>query len=375
MRRALLSALLCAACGAGGDPESTGDSSESDAGDPGPDAGPPTSVDSEELRQTLGSLALPENAGAPPDVTNQFADDPAAAELGHKLFVDTRFSGPLLDSVNNGIQGTLGLQGETGKVACASCHVPENGNFVDTRSPRAQLSLASGWTHRRAPSLLDVSQARLLTWDGRFDNLHSVVFNAIESALEFNSSRLFVAQQVYALYKGEYEAVFGPIPESIVTEHPVLEAANAGCAAIPSDPINEHCVQPEVEDEHVTRVVVNFGKAVAAYLRQLSCGPSRFDAWLAGNDDALSPDELAGARLFADNDCALCHSGPYLTDQKFHNIGHFGDLIPFTGVDTRGDLGAAEGLAKLASSPLNSRGAFSDGDDGRAFCTTARIAA
>jgi len=33
---------------------------------------------------------------------------------------------------------------------------------------------------------------------------------------------------------------------------------------------------------------VNMGKALATYASLLSCGPSRFDAWIGGQSDALS---------------------------------------------------------------------------------------
>jgi cytochrome c peroxidase len=339
-----------------------------DAGAGGPAVAPSSDAaavdDDPTVRATLATLVWSTNAAPPADISNRYADDDSAAKLGQKLFNDSRFSGPLLDSVNDGIPGTLGVQGDTGKVACASCHMPTTKSFVDSRSPRGQLSLASGWTHRRTPPLLDVAQVTFLTWDGRRDTLYSVVFNPIESALEFNSSRLFVAQQVRALYRAEYEAVFGPMPDSL-TQYAPLAPADAGCSLMPSDPVKDRCAKPGSDDPDVTRVVVNFGKAVAAYLRRLSCGPSRFDAWMGGDASALNADEAAGAKLFARSGCPRCHAGAYLTDQRFHNVGHAGDLIPFTGVDTRGDVGASAGLAQLREDPLNSGGVYSDGNDHR----------
>src|SRR5882672_1064118 len=106
----------------------------------------------------LSPAALPQPA---PDVSNRYADDPAAAELGQRFFFEPEFSGPLLDSDNDGNTGTLGVRGQSGKVSCAGCHVPTAG-FVDNRSARQQVSLAAAWGKRRAPSLLDVGQAKLL---------------------------------------------------------------------------------------------------------------------------------------------------------------------------------------------------------------------
>jgi cytochrome c peroxidase len=169
---------------------------------------------SAEMRARLRELAPPQLPGPPADPTNRWADDVAAATLGKKLFFDPRFSGPLLDDANTGETGTLGKVGETGKVACAGCHVPE-GSFSDTRSSRGQISLGSAWSHRRAPALLDVAQRPFLNWDGSRDAAFSQVFTPIEDAGEFNSSRLFAAQQLERLYKGRVRSDLRRLPRSI----------------------------------------------------------------------------------------------------------------------------------------------------------------
>jgi len=329
---------------------------------PGPggkgSVGPQLSDDVRARLEALSPSALP---APPPDVTNRYLADPRAAVLGKKLFFDTRFSGPLLDEANNGDPGTLGLQGDTGKVACASCHVPKSG-FSDTRSSRGQISLASGWTHRRTKSLLDVGQATLLNWDGRRDAAFSQPFTPIEDPVELNSSRLFVAQQIARLYRAEYEAIFGAMPA--LGQYAPVAAADAGCAELPSDVVHGVCVKPGYDDPDVTRVVVNMGKAIQAYTRQLSCGQSRFDAWMAGDEKALDAEEQAGAQLFVGKGgCDGCHSGPFLTDRSFHNVGLHPDFVFF--VAPIDDRGAADGLVAVARDPLNSKGAYSDGYDGR----------
>jgi cytochrome c peroxidase len=325
------------------------------------DAGHEPSPGASDARRLLEALSPAELPPPPKDVTNRFADDPRAAALGKKFFFDTRFSGPLLDVSNNGDPGTLGVQGEPGKVACASCHVP-SGGFLDTRSARGQISLASGWTHRRTPSLLDVGQIRFLNWDGRRDTMFSQPFTPIEDPIEFNSSRLFVAQQIARLYRAEYEAIFGPMPP--LDAHEALAPEDAGCDELPVDVVHGLCVKPGHDDPDVTRVVVNMGKAIGAYLRKLTCGTSRFDAWMHGDAAALTHDERAGAELFVGKGgCHLCHAGPYLTDQRFHNVGLHPDFTFF--VAPIYDPGASEGLAAMLDDPLNSKGPHSDGDDDR----------
>ena len=112
-----------------------------------------------------------------------------------------RSRGPLLDTDNDGSAQSLGMAGQTGRVACAGCHVPASG-FSDTRSFQLQISLGAGWGRRRAPSLLDVGQAQLIMWDGRRDALYDQPFGPLESVVEMNSSRLYMAEQLYARVPG-----------------------------------------------------------------------------------------------------------------------------------------------------------------------------
>jgi cytochrome c peroxidase len=328
-----------------------------DGSTPEPPAGPDLPAD---VLVRLRALSPAELPAARPDPTNAYADDLQAAKLGHALFFDSRFSGPLLDSDNDGAPGTLGLQGDVGKVSCQGCHNAGAG-FLDNRSPRGQISLASGWTRRRTPSLLDMGQATILAWDGRRDTAYNQIFGVIESPLEFNSSRLFVAQQLARYYQDEYEAIFGALPALDAYES--LEASDAGCAELPADPVVERCPKPGHDDPEVVQILVNMGKAIGAYERHLGCGPSRFDAWLHGDADALGADEQAGAVVFVKAGCDTCHAGPAFSDQKFYNVGA-ANLQP-NFIEPYDDPGAAAGLVAAVADPLNARGPYSDGDDGR----------
>lgn len=328
-------------------------------------------------RQRLSTLSPETLPGAPADVTNRWADDLAAAKLGQRLFFDSGMSGRLLDGDNDGGPAALGMQGETGRVACSGCHVPESG-FSDTRSLRQQVSLGAGWGLRRTPSLLDVGQSRLLMWDGRHDALFNQVFGPIESQVEMNASRLYVAQQLFARHRAEYENVFGEMAPFDDTERfPPLTAEETGCGKLDG---NLDCTTPmrgapgdgaeydgmsEADQALVTETVVNMGKALGAYQRLLTCGQSRFDAWMAGETDALSRAEQRGAALFVGKGkCVDCHSGPYFSDEKFHNVGVKPELVATVFID-KDDAGASVGLEKMLADPLSAKGEFSDGYDGR----------
>ncbi len=310
--------------------------------------------------RALSPKALPT---PPQDLSNQYADDADTAALGKKFFFDPRFSGPLLhDDNNTDTSGTLGVVGQAGRVSCEGCHNAEVG-FHDQRSPRGELSLAASWTRRRTPALLDVAQHKLFNWDGRRDTLYNQAIGVIENPLEFNSSRLFVAQQIARFYKTEYETIFGPLPEAL-NDYAALSPEEAGCTELEEGPTPNPCIKPGHDDPEILRVLVNFGKALGAYQRLLSCGTSRFDEWMHGEPDALTEEEQKGAVLFVTKGCDTCHSGPFFTDRKYYNVG-IANLQNFFVEAFSDDPGAKKGLSDSEQDILNSRGIYSDGDDGR----------
>jgi cytochrome c peroxidase len=115
----------------------------------------------------------------------------------------------------------------------------------------------------------------------------------------------------------------------------------------------------------VTRIVVNGGKALAAYERLLVCGQGRFDAWVRSDEDALTATEQRGLKLFIGKPkCAHCHSGPYLSDQRFYNVG-LEEKPTQIGIDNGHDRGAGTDLVAAAKDPVGISSPYSDGDDGR----------
>lgn len=327
---------------------------------------------SEAEHQALLALRY-DSADPPADPSNRFAELDSARTFGHRLFFETALSGPLIDGDNDGSEVTLGNKREAGRVSCAGCHLPDSG-FVDTRSRGRQVSLGARWGLRRTPQLAEVAFAPLYNWDGRSDSLWSQAVGVMESDREFNSGRLLVAQQVYRLHRAEYEKIFGPMPALLdATRFPVLTSEESGCKVLPGLRVEcrgkpgdgaEYDAMTEQDQALVTEVVVNVSKALAAFIAQLRCGPSRFDAWLDGDTSALDVAEQRGAALFVGKaGCVSCHSGPLLTDQQFHNVGLKPERVAVVVHDV-GDRGAGEGLAIALADPLNSRGPFSDGDRG-----------
>ena len=68
--------------------------------------------------------------------------------------------------------------------------------------------------------------------------------------------------------------------------------------------------------------IVDIANALGAFIGlEWQSFDSPFDDYLAGNSNAMSPAQTRGMRLFyGEAGCSACHSGPLLTDQKFHAL-------------------------------------------------------
>jgi cytochrome c peroxidase len=56
------------------------------------------------------------------------------------------------------------------------------------------------------------------------------------------------------------------------------------------------------------------------FVDQFAFNNSPWDQFLAGNDQAMTPVQLQGAKNFMSARCSICHNGPALTDNLFHNV-------------------------------------------------------
>lgn len=209
------------------------------------------------------------------------------AELGRMLFWDGRLS------------GSLG-------VACVSCHHPDLG-WSDGKALSQGHRLRSG--SRNAPTLMGVAFVKDLMHDGRAASLESQVLLPLTNENELHAGYDKVEQRLNEIpeYRERFKQVFGVDQISL--------------------------------DE--------ISKALACFQRTIVPGRSRFDAFLKGRHDALTDQEIRGLHLFRTTArCINCHSGPLMTDGKFHNIGlsyygrKFEDLGRYEVTKDPGDVGA-----------------------------------
>jgi cytochrome c peroxidase len=65
---------------------------------------------------------------------------------------------------------------------------------------------------------------------------------------------------------------------------------------------------------HASNAIAGF------FLSKLTFDNSPWDRFLAGNDEAMTPVQLQGAKNFMSARCSVCHNGGALTDNQFHNV-------------------------------------------------------
>lgn len=290
----------------------------------------------------LKTLLISEMPALPENPTSKYAANEKAAEFGHQLFFDKRFSA-------------------NGEVSCSSCHHPDK-YFTDG----LKTSKGIDTVKRNAPTIVGINQSNWYFLDGRADSLWSQALGPLEASNEHGGNRAMYVHIIYndKNYKKSYEEVFATMPDLADKKRfpdyagPVTnkQAKKAWKAMAPDD------------RDAITQVFVNMGKAIAAYEHKLRPAPSKFDnytrALLEGNADAMSKamnkNEEAGLKLFVgEANCIICHNGSAFSDFEFHNVG-----VPQVTLK-KYDFGRKTAINKVKKSPFNCFGEYNDSKDKR----------
>lgn len=298
--------------------------------------------DAYELRQ-LERMSKPPALLADP--TNKFADDANAARLGQRLFFDARASA-------------------NGQISCASCHNPAHGFTLDSR-----LGAGLKSTRRHVPGLINVAYQRWFDWDGKADTLWSQSIRPLESPDEHGFSRVQWVQLVARdeLLRGEYEAIFGAMPQELFDAARFPAQARPDPAHLDSPHHQAWETMTQADRDTINRATSNLLKSLAAYERKLISFDSKFDRYAqaisAGDKGAqalMSEQERLGLKLFMDKGrCVVCHSGPLFTDFTFHNLGlHTPSWL------TDKDQGRWDGVTEVKAHELSAHGPYSDDPKG-----------
>jgi cytochrome c peroxidase len=261
----------------------------------------------------------------PVDTTNNYRDSPAAALLGQKLFFEPRLSGPIQEGTP--AEGQLGAIGEKYKIACRNCHMPETNWLFNIRSnnggpiPNA-TALGSAWMSRKVSSIVNTvfylnrdSGAHWRENDGYSDSEWFDAQSEPEGPPVQNGSRLQLSHVIFDHYRDDYSKAFPEWPLD-----PNLDRYPATGSPY-TDTANWNGLSPPAR-EIINRILVNYGKAIQAYLRKLVSRNAPFDRYVAGESDAISLDAKKGLKLFIGKaGCVNCHNTPLFSDDDFHVIG------------------------------------------------------
>ncbi len=213
-------------------------------------------------------LAVPAEV-LPPEIPEDNPPTVAKAELGERLYFDTRLS-------------------TDGTVACATCHDPRAG-FADGRGAKTSAGVGGALGVRNAPTVLNAAFLSAQFWDGRAATLEAQAVQPLINPIEHGFK--------------DHAAVVARLRE--LADYPPLFAAAFGT--------------PDIDIERV-------GQAIATFERSVISLDAPIDRFLAGDRGAISEAAQRGWELYnAKARCNTCHGHigafPLMTDELYHNIG------------------------------------------------------
>ncbi len=223
---------------------------------------PPT-VDTIKGLTSVGGMMVPDIGPLPASIpmpsSNLGYQDKVA--LGKQLYFDGRLS-------------------KSGQVPCAFCHNPFAG-FADPRQTSIGIDGKVGG--RQAPTIFNTALNPIQFWDGRAGSLEEQAIGPIQNPVEMGETQEHVVAKLRSIkgYQEQFRLVFGT-------------------------------------DVNLQGIA----EAIAAYERTIISTNSPFDRFVLGETQALSEAAVRGMALFKGKArCLMCHNGPNLTDNQFHNLG------------------------------------------------------
>ena len=185
----------------------------------------------------------------------------AQVELGKKLYFDPRLS-------------------KSGFISCNSCH-----NLSMGGTDNLKTSIGHNWNQGpiNAPTVLNSSLNFVQFWDGRAADLKEQAGGPIANPGEMVFTHTLAVDVLQSIpgYVREFKQVFGTDTVTI---------------------------------DQVTQAIAEFEKTLVT-------PNSRFDQWLLGDKDAITPTELAGYNLFKNSGCVACHNGAAIGGASFQKMG------------------------------------------------------
>lgn len=203
------------------------------------------------------------------------------AELGRRLFNDPGLS-------------------SDGSVSCASCHPLDKGG-MDGRARSVGVGGQLGVIN--TPTVFNAGLQFAQFWDARAADVRQQVDGPLLDPREMGTDWKRVAAYLQA--DDRYRAAF--------KEH--------------------YGARDRIEPAHVR-------DAIGSFVETLVTPGSPFDRWLQGDNDALTPEQLAGYARFKSLGCVACHQGVAVGGNMLQRFGILGDYFADRGTPVeKADLG------------------------------------
>jgi cytochrome c peroxidase len=203
-------------------------------------------------------------------------------ELGKKLFIDPRLS-------------------KSGLISCNTCHNLGMGGVDGIGAARGHK-----WTpnpaHLNSPTVYNSVLNKAQFWDGRDPHLEAQAQGPIQAGPEMAAPKDLVEKRILSMpaYVEEFKKAYGD--------------------------------DVKIDFRLITETIAVFERTLIT--------PSRYDAFLNGNMNALNADEKEGLKVFIDKGCVSCHN----------DIGLGGTMMPFNAkkynLNVGGFTGTKEGMIK-----------------------------
>ncbi|MCB5205358.1 cytochrome-c peroxidase [Neorhizobium sp. T786] len=212
------------------------------------------------LRETALELFKPLPSTIPAVRDNKIT--PEKIKLGKALFFDPRMSA-------------------SGVFSCNSCH-----NLATGGDDNLETSIGHGWQKgpRNSPTALNAVFNIAQFWDGRAEDLKAQAKGPVQAGVEMANT-----------------------PDNVI-------------ATLKSMPDYVTWFKEAFPEEADPVTFDNFAKAIEAYEATLIT-PAPFDAYLNGDEDALSVKAKQGLDLFMDKGCASCHAGINVGGEGYYPFG------------------------------------------------------
>ena len=211
---------------------------------------------------TLGPPPIPPDNIQSVDENGLPRPDDPKVELGKMLYFDPRLSGDV-------------------SISCADCHNPRSG-WTDGEDVCRGYPGTVHW--RNCQSVVNSAYYAKLFWAGSSKSLEAQARGAAKGAVAGNGEDDMMEERLRQIpgYVRQFKGVFG-------TEWPELRDA---------------------------------WRAIAAFERTLVQTDTPFDRYIRGEQEVLSEASKRGMHLFQGKaGCIQCHNGPFLTDEKYYNLG------------------------------------------------------